>query len=384
MKCCLCESNLWLPIPDPIDGRSITTAGNLLNQSLSKGHCQQCGLLQRINSAFVGKSDFYEERYSGYYSRAGAQSYDAPRYSVMADWMCAALGSFEPRSILDVGCGAGWTMRTTRERFPVSEIEGIEPSKINADLARQAGFEVHVGKIGEGGGPQKTYDLIYANNVLQHVLSPIEFLDELRGLLSPEGFLILTCPDSSRPSNEMLWVDHNYSYSPYHLMQLAQKTGFHAKTWMKNPDNVTLLDKQLILLSKQNGSPGPELPNIPAWSPEESYKARSHYAESWREIHRFLGAQAKAFSRIFNFGASSWTFLLAGYCPDYWGKVDCCVVDNFSGNCLDKVVKPLSEIEMGSGDGLALGVNPVTQESYARRFQSEGWPIVRWDKYVEA
>lgn len=39
---------------------------------------------------------------------------------------------------------------------------------------------------------------------------------------------------------------------------------------------------------------------------------------------------------------------------------------------------------MRPGDFLALGVNPVTQESYAKIFERDGWRVVRWDNYVHA
>src|SRR6266849_3822065 len=164
MKCCVCDTDRWLPIPDPVAGRSITTAGVLLDEPLTKGQCANCGLIQRIAAAFVGESDFYEERYGNYYRRPGAQTYDAPRYEAMAQWLHVAVTDLDPASILDVGCGAGWSMMATRKRFPHSRIEGVEPSRANAALARQAGFDVHIAKIGEGRGPQRSYDLIFANN----------------------------------------------------------------------------------------------------------------------------------------------------------------------------------------------------------------------------
>jgi hypothetical protein len=161
-------------------------------------------------------------------------------------------------------------------------------------------------------------------------------------------------------------------------------TGFHLRSWLPNPQNVTLLDKQLVVLAKGSGPHAPiNRPLVPA-SSDELYQQRCNYVRKWQDIHHFLSEQARTFSRTFNFGSISWTWLLAGYCPEYWRNVDVCVIDQFAGDCLDKSVKPLSEVSMGPGDALTLGVNPVTQDSYARRFQSDGWRIVRWDNYVQA
>jgi SAM-dependent methyltransferase len=385
MNCCLCNADTWLAIPNPVADRSITTAGILLNQPLSKSQCENCGLMRRVGCSFVGDSDYYEENYGNYYLRPGAQTYDAPRYAAIADWMRGALAGYNPKSILDVGCGAGWSMRATRQHFRDSQIEGIEPSRVNAELARQAGFHVLVGKIGEEGGPRKVYDLIYANNVLQHVLSPLDFLAELFAYLSDDGLLVLICPDATRPSNEMLWCDHNYSFSPHHLAALAEKAGYHVRSWSPNPDDVTVLDKQLIVLAKGPGFHAPTgRQSGPTWATKKLYRERCNYIERWQALDGILSEQTRDFFQTFNFGSSSWTWLLAGYCPDYWRRVESCAVDQHGGKCLDKIVKPLSDLLIGPRDGLVLGVNPVSQAGYARRFENEGWKIVRWDQYIDA
>jgi SAM-dependent methyltransferase len=380
--CCVCDADAWLPLPDPAANRSITTGGILLDEPLSKGQCASCGLISRVGATFVGESNFYEERYASYYRRPGAQSYDAARYAAMVGWMCGPLAGLEPKSILDVGCGAGWSMLALRKRFPGSVIEGIEPSKVNAELARQAGFEVRVAKVGDSQLPRKNYDLIYAHNVLQHVLSPVAFLTELRGCLSPSGLLALICPDASRPNNEMLWCDHNYSFIPRHLARLAEKTGLHVRSWSPNPSDVTVLDKQLVVLAPGALSDAPL--DIPNPSPDELYRERRGYVQAWHEVHRSLREETKERPRTFNFGASTWTWLLAAYCPDYWRRVDCCVVDGFSGECVDKAVKRVADVALRPGDALVLGVNPVSQEAFARKFPNAGAAIVRWDHYVRA
>jgi 2-polyprenyl-3-methyl-5-hydroxy-6-metoxy-1,4-benzoquinol methylase len=383
-QCCLCHANDWRPIPDPVPDRSITTAGVLLNKPLAKSQCWNCGLLQRTNASFVGDSDYYENRYADYYRRPGAEVYDAPRYAAMAEWMCAGIGDFVPSSILDAGCGAGWSMIATQKKFPNAAITGVEPSKINAERAREAGFEVRLGKFDVEGRQQAAYDLVYANNVMQHILSPIEFLTALQEHVSDSGLVVLICPDASRPSNEMLWCDHNYSYTRQHLARFAELAGFAVRSWLPSPGHVQLLDKQLIVLAKQSGRSAPPNPaDVPSRPAQRLYQERCDYIRGWQEVHRALGEQVQGFSNTFNFGSSSWTWLLAGYCPEYWLRVDCCVVDQFGGNCLDKMVKPLSELPVNSGDGLVLGVNPVSQAAFAKRFQNEGRKIVRWDSYVQ-
>jgi SAM-dependent methyltransferase len=303
----------------------------------------------------------------------------------MAAWLHSATTGLNPRSILDVGCGAGWSMLATRMLFPDALIEGVEPAKANAELARRAGFKVQSFKIGTDRLLEKSYDLIYSNNVLQHVLSPISFLTELNEHLSEHGLLVLICPDASRPSNEMLWCDHNFSFQPRHLLRLAEVAGLRVTAWQPNPANNSLLDKQLIVLTKGSdaharvGKLG-----APEISGAEQYDDRCRYVQSWRDIHAHLRDATADCSRVFNFGASMWTWLLAAYCPDWWRKVECCLVDEFDGTCLDKKVKPTTSVTLSASDYLVLGINPVNQGEMATRFRQAQFKTIRWDGYVKA
>jgi SAM-dependent methyltransferase len=285
--------------------------------------------------------------------------------------------------ILDVGSGAGWLMLAIKRYFPNAKIEGIEPSKANADLARRAGFEVQSVKIGSDPELEKCYDLIYCNNVLQHVLSPVPFLMELKKHLAAHGRLVLICPDASRPSNEMLWCDHNYSFEPRHLLALAEMVGLAVETWQANPTNNSLLDKQLVVLSPGLGAHAPtENHGTPRVSGEERYNERCRYVHSWARTHAHLCEAISSCSRVFNLGASMWTWLLAAYCPDWWRKVDCCLVDDFSGTCLDKKVVPTASVALLPDDGLVLGINPANQDAMAARFSHGPYQIIRWDRYI--
>jgi SAM-dependent methyltransferase len=385
VTCHVCGGARWLPIPDPVAGRSITTAGRLLSAPLGKGQCAACGVVQRIHTAFVGDSDYYDAHYAGYYLRSGARVFDAPRYAAMMEWLRAEVADLDPKTILDVGCGAGWAMRALQKHFPGSTIEGVEPSTANADLARQAGFTVYGTRIGDAVGPRKAYALVYASNVLQHVLSPTKFLTALREHVADHGLVVLICPDASRASNEMLWADHNFSFAPEHLGRLATATGFHVTSWRPNPDHESLLDKQLVVLSKDPRPRGPVREETRTrLDVERLYAARCAYVEGWKATDAHLLRETAACARVFNFGASSWTWLLAAYCPGYWARVESCVVDGFEGVCLDKDVRATASLTLGPGDGMVLGVNPVTQGAFERRLGGRAFKTVRWNHYVRS
>ena len=250
MDCILCGASRWKALPVPTEGRSITTSSIVIGEALQREQCMECGLLRKSQGRFLGNGPFYEEQYEDYYSRPGAAHYDNNRYQAMAEWMRSALGSFEPGSILDIGCGAGWSMAATAALYKHATVEGVEPSAGNAERARKARFLVHSTRLGSGEMLGKKYDLVYANNVLQHVVDPVGFLDDISGHLSPTARVVFILPDADEPSNEMLWSDHNFSFRPTDLAVLAKKSGFVVADWQPNPVNNNLLNKQLVILAK--------------------------------------------------------------------------------------------------------------------------------------
>jgi hypothetical protein len=104
----------------------------------------------------------------------------------------------------------------------------------------------------------------------------------------------------------------------------------------------------------------------------------------WQGLDGELIRRSAGHTRIFNFGASMWTWLLAGYCPNYWGSVSACLVDGGTGRCIDKAVASPADIEFVEGDCIVLGVNPVNQAGFARRLRGLGIDIVGWADKISA
>lgn len=379
MNCVVCASNDWQSLPVPVPGQSVTTSGVIIAEPLEREQCMGCGLLQKKGRRFIGHDPFYEEQYQNYYERPNVERFDRGRYIAMAEWMKSALGDdFVPRSVLDVGCGAGWSMEATQCIYAAATIAGIEPSIANAQKARAAGFEVLSARFGSGATLSKQHDLIYSNNVLQHVTDLPGYFRDLAANLAIDGRVALILPDATDPSNEMLWCDHNFSFQPKDLPALAEPAGLRVFNWQSNPAGNTLLHKQIIVLTKADCA------RIQVDVPERTlstaalFEQRSSYMSKWQELDGELARRTAGHNRIFNFGASMWTWLLAGYCPNYWGSVSACLVDGASGRCVDKAVASPSDLEFSAGDCIALGVNPVSQAGFQKKLHGLGVDIVGW------
>jgi len=379
VNCVVCSSNDWRSLPVPSPGQSVTTSGIIIAEPLEREQCMACGLLQRKDRRFVGHKPFYEEHYQNYYERPSIERFDRGRYVAMAEWMKSVLGDdFTPRSILDVGCGAGWSMEATRRIYTTASIAGIEPSIANAKKARSAGFEVHSTRFGNGASLSEPYDLIYSNNVLQHVTNLPGYFRDLAANLAAGGFVALILPDATDASNEMLWCDHNYSFRPKDLVALAEPTGLCVHNWQSNPPDNALLHKQIVVLTRADASrvqadvAGNLLPS------DALFEQRASYMSNWQKLDGELTRRTAGRKRVFNFGASMWTWLLAAYCPNYWDSVSACLVDAGSGRCMDKPVASPADIEFSEGDCIALGVNPANQAGFEKKLRGLAINIVGW------
>jgi SAM-dependent methyltransferase len=359
--CQICGSQDWLILNDPVQNASVTTAGRIVNQPLGKSQCKNCGFLQRTRAEFIGFTDYYEQDYANYYNRPGTEEFHKKRYQTMIDWMGNYLpDSFQFKTVLDVGCGQGWAMDAFKNKYSQISITGLDPSHYNVKVAEARGFEVILGKVEELSFKKK-FDLVYSNNVIQHVNDSKQFLKELSARIDDQGVIIVTCPDGSIPNIELLWADQNYSFLPEHLINLGKELGFEILYWGQSLENPSLPPAQLLLLTnnsdykdKFKNTESATLKNI-----NEVYKMRTDYLGSFNKISEYLIKEIGNYKNVFNFGASYWTSILAAYCPAYWEKINACVVDNNDGfeEIFGKKVLETKSINK-SNSVLVLGTSP--------------------------
>jgi SAM-dependent methyltransferase len=136
-----------------------------------------------------------------------------------------------PLRILDVGCGAG---ATVRHLSSFGSVIGIDPSPAAVAYAKSKG-DVDV-RIGALPGdlpfrPGEQFDVITLLDVLEHVEQDVEALLAIRKLLRPGGRLIVTVP-----AFQFLWSghdvinEHKRRYSRAELGEKLARGGFKVST----------------------------------------------------------------------------------------------------------------------------------------------------------
>jgi len=118
-----------------------------------------------------------------------AEAFEAPTRQLLAD-----LPPMQPRYVVDMGCGPGYTSALLRTRFPHSEVTGLDASLAMVEEARTrvpgAWFVV-----GDVTAPLKLpADVVFARLVLGHLPDPEGALARWVAAMRPPGLLVCEEP----------------------------------------------------------------------------------------------------------------------------------------------------------------------------------------------
>ena len=146
--------------------------------------------------------------------------------------------------MLDVGCGEGYALAFYRARgWDVKGIDfsdaGVSSKNPDCQDALMTGdiFTLLADEIIRG----ETYDVVWLQNVLEHVLDPVDLLKSLRQLIAKNGLAVITVPnDCSAVQQTALarghidnefWIappDHLSYFDHISLQNVANNTGWRA------------------------------------------------------------------------------------------------------------------------------------------------------------
>jgi len=209
-----------------------------LDGSLLSGYdvvvCEHCGFCFANGIPEQAHFDAYYRHMSKYEkSERGGQesSYEKARFQLMADVILKKLESHLTR-IFEVGCANGQLLAILKNSG-YENVSGIDPSPVSAKIARELyGISVSADTLSSMNMSQATVDFLILAGVLEHVRELNTALQQLRKLLSSDGYLFITVPDASRYSEgedapfQEFSVEHINFFGPDSLTNLLQANGF--------------------------------------------------------------------------------------------------------------------------------------------------------------
>lgn len=125
-------------------------------------------------------------------------------------------------TLLDVGCGTGEVLAAARDRG--WHTRGVEPERTGAQMARERGLDVTVATLEESGLPERSYDVVSAFHVLEHLADSRSFLRSLVRWARPGGAVVVEVPNWQGVKRRRLGADWHDLRPGEHLVHFTPKT----------------------------------------------------------------------------------------------------------------------------------------------------------------
>lgn len=159
--------------------------------------------------------------------------------------------SLQPGRLLDIGCSNGfWASYWTDLGWKCS---GVDIDKEHVEIARQRGIDAKHCDLNSAPLPfeDQSFDLIFAGEVIEHLIDTDGFIRELQRCVRPGGFVLITTPNLVSFENRVrillgvypIWVNYNLAgsghvraYTPRILKKQLREHGFqvvvHKGNWV--------------------------------------------------------------------------------------------------------------------------------------------------------
>jgi SAM-dependent methyltransferase len=133
------------------------------------------------------------------------------------------------KTILDLGCRDG---ELTQHYLNGNQMTGIDCDRNALTLAKERGIETVYSDLNDCFPlPDKTFDVVVAGEVLEHLFSPPETIKEIARILKPGGLFVGSVPNGYRFKNRRRFLigrtidvhpfsEHLHLFAWWHLEQL--------------------------------------------------------------------------------------------------------------------------------------------------------------------
>lgn len=162
-----------------------------------------------------------------------------------------------PIRVLEIGCDLGATLLEIRNKYPNSQLYGLEINESAVAIARYL-VEAQAGNIEDKEIPfEGTFDYILFGDVLEHLWDPQGVLRYCREKLSEHGAVLACIPNLMHISVMRQLINGRFQYEDTGLLD---RSHIHLFTYY-----------QIILMFQEEGYTVEEMRNItPPFSPEEA------------------------------------------------------------------------------------------------------------------
>jgi len=135
----------------------------------------------------------------------------------------------DSKSIIDLGCGIGYTTACLKQLFPESNIfgtniKGTKQYKFCKEMSKIYNFQI-IPNIIE---ISHQIDLVFASEYFEHILQPIIHLRRIIELLKPKYFIIANSFNTKAIGHFLTYIDFNKTLIPIKYSQTEISKQFNA------------------------------------------------------------------------------------------------------------------------------------------------------------
>jgi len=287
-NCIVCESDRKQPLEDQAFRDDYL---DLIDPAYQQGVrrlviCEGCGFVYhdpQLDDRDVATlydrfrdASFRNESPDAYFDRITSLPEAESENLAKVEWLRAQVPELLGKGgrLLDIGCGGGVFIHTFLHSCAGWDAAGVEPTPAFAELAaRRLNRPVITGSYRSSLFAEQRFDLITVNQVLEHVIDPVAFLEDVRHNLADSGLLYLEVPDvldlgHLPPSHDRFMMQHLWIFSRSSLVNVCRRAGYSP---VAVDQQVTVRQKRnlVALLSKSGevaaGQDNGLLRDAPAW-----------------------------------------------------------------------------------------------------------------------
>jgi len=186
--------------------------------------------ITNLYSNYYPRSACSVETYQPHREVRGFKAWLSGEYSHAFRWV--------PKNVrvLDVGCGFGETLGYHKKRG--CDVYGVEADENIRRVADAFNYDVHVGLFDPNIYAKESFDYVTLDQVIEHVVDPMEIFQGIAQVLKPGGTAIIGTPNSNGWGARLFgrrWISwhipyHLQFFSRHSMERAARQNGMELRT----------------------------------------------------------------------------------------------------------------------------------------------------------
>tara|TARA_B100000212_G_scaffold45845_1_gene29609 strand:+ start:26684 stop:27754 length:1071 start_codon:yes stop_codon:yes gene_type:complete len=208
---------------------SVTSDNKFIDKDTRIIFCENCGYISIDPDYRLDFSKFYQEDYDFLLDQKDlepeflGQSISSASVKFCKDLIL----DNEDKKLIDVGAGKGNILDAIHQECPKIQKYGLEPSRSYLNLKEKKYLKKTYNEFLDPSlfNNQK-FDFIITVGVLEHVDSPVDFLKDIKSIMSDDAVLVVEVPNFEKSKFDLLTADHFSKFTSRSIRNLFLKSNF--------------------------------------------------------------------------------------------------------------------------------------------------------------